>query len=102
MTEAEVENELQNLKAQLALLQEEHAKTRNGWLWWLRNTGFMLTVFSVAVFAGVLMSHVEVSSNPIAISLIMMSLFMLAFGLWLMAWSIRRLWERMMWVAPRQ
>src|SRR5271167_4571697 len=90
MTEAEIENELQNLKAQLAALQEEHAKTRKFWLVWLRSTGFLLTAYSVAVFAGVLLSHGPVSSNPVAASLTLMSLFMAALGLWLLAWSIRR------------
>jgi hypothetical protein len=101
MTEVEIENELQNLKAQLALLQEEHAKTRYGWRYWLRITGFLLTVYGVAVLAGVLMSHAAVSSNPVAISLTLMSLFMFAFGLWLLAWSTRLLAERLMKVAPR-
>ena len=102
MTEAEIENELQSLKAQLALLQEEHAKTRSGWRYWLRITGFLLTVYGIAVLAGVLMSHAPVSSNPVAISLTLMSLFMFAFGLWLLAWSTRLLAERLMKVAPRQ
>jgi hypothetical protein len=102
MTEAKIETELQTLKAQLAALQEEHAKTRHGWRYWLRITGFLLTAYSIAVFAGVLMSHAAVSSNPIAVSLTLTSLFMLAFGLWLLAWSNRWMAERLMKVAPRQ
>jgi hypothetical protein len=46
MTEEEIKRELQNLNEELALLQQEHAKTRNGWLYSLRNTGFLLAVFA--------------------------------------------------------
>lgn len=101
MTEAEIENELQDLKAQLANLREEHAKTRYGWLFWMRNTGFLLLVFGISVFFGVLQSHAKIESNPVGVALVLMAIFMFVLGLWLAAWSLRPLAERMMKVAPR-
>lgn len=99
---AEIEHELQNLKEQLALLQTEHAKTRAGWLYLTRNTGILLAGLGIAMFVGVLKSHAQIDSNPVTIALTMMSLLMLAFGLWLLVFSIRRVAERLMKVAPRQ
>ena len=101
MTEAEVESELQNLKAQLAALQEEHAKTRYGWLFWLRNTGFLLLVFGIAVFFGVLKSHGDIESNPVAITFVVMAIFMFILGAWLAAFSLRPMAEMLMKNAPR-
>lgn len=101
MTEADIENEFRSLKAQLAALQEEHAKTRFGWLYWMRNTGFLLLVFGISVFFGVLQSHTRIESNPVAMTLGVMAIFMLVLGLWLAAWSLRPLAERIMKVAPR-
>lgn len=101
MTEAEVESELESLKSQLAALQEEHAKTRYGWLFWLRNTGFMLLVFGISIFFGVLKSRGDIESNPIAITFSVMALFMFILGAWLAICSLRPFAERMMKVAPR-
>jgi hypothetical protein len=101
MTEAEIENELQTLKAQLALLQEEHAKTRFGWLYWLRNTGFLLMVLGIAVFLGVLQVHGKIESNPVAMTLGVMAIFLFLMGAWVAMWSLRPLAERIMKVAPR-
>jgi len=101
MTEAEIENELQSLKAQLAALQEEHAKTRFGWLWWMRNTGFLLLVLGISVFFGVLQVHGKIESNPVAMTLGLIAIFMFLFGVWLAAWSLRPLAERIMKTAPR-
>ena len=38
----ETDREIQQLKQQLALLQQESARTRTGWLNWMRMTGFLL------------------------------------------------------------
>jgi hypothetical protein len=102
MTEEEIKRELRNLKEQLALLQKEHAKTRNGWLYSLRNTGFLLTVFGVALLLGVWESQAKLNSNPVAITFAVMAIFMLALGLWLWFWSLQPLAERMMRVASRK
>jgi hypothetical protein len=99
MTEGEIEQELQAIKEQLARLQEEHAKTRNGWLYWLRNTGLLLMLFGAAVFAGVLKSHAKIDSSPVGISLTVIALFMFVLGLWLLAWSCWPKAERIMRVA---
>jgi amino acid transporter len=101
MTEAEVENELEYLKAQLAALREEHAKTRAGWLYWLRNTGFLLLVFGITFFFGVLQSHAKIESSPIGQTIVLMAILMLLFGAWLAACSLKPLAERIMKVAPR-
>ena len=101
MTEAEVENELQSLKAQLAALQEEHAKTRFGWLWWMRNTGFLLLVLGISIFFGVLQVHGKIESNPVAMTLGLMATFMFLLGAWLAACSLRPLAERILKTAPR-
>ena len=101
MTEAEVENELEYLKAQLATLKEEHAKTRFGWLYFLRNTGFLLLVFGIVFFCGVLQSHAKIESSPIGQTFVLMAIFMLIFGAWFSAWSLKPLAERMMKVALR-
>lgn len=102
MTEEEIKRELQNLNEQLALLQQEHAKTRNGWLYSLRNTGFLLAVFGVALLLGVWESHAKLNSNPVAITFAVMAIFMLALGLWLWFWSLRPVAERMMRVTSRR
>lgn len=81
--------ELQNLNEQLALLQQEHAKTRNGWLYSLRDTGFLLAVFGVALLLGVGESQAKLNSNPVAITFAVMAIFTLALGLWLWFWSLR-------------
>jgi len=101
MTEAEIESELQGLKAQVALLQEEHAKTRFGWLYWLRNTGFLLMVLGISMFAGVLQVRGKIESNPVAMTLGLMAIFMFLIGVWVAIWSLRPLAERLMKVAPR-
>jgi hypothetical protein len=101
MTEAEIESELQTLKSQLAALQEEHAKTRFGWLYWLRNTGFLLMVLGLAIFAGVLQVHGKIESNPVAMTLGVMAIFLFLMGVWVAMWSLRPLAERIMKVAPR-
>jgi hypothetical protein len=101
MTQAEVENELENLKMQIVLLQEEHAQTRFGWLWWLRNTGFLLLVLGIAFFFGILKSPGKIESSPIGFTLVMMATFMLIFGAWFVAFSLRPLAERLMKTAPR-
>jgi hypothetical protein len=101
MTEAEIESELQNLQFQLVLLQEEHAKTRFGWLYFLRNTGFLLLVLGISMFFGVLQVHGKIESNPVAQMFVMMAIFQILFGVWLAAWSTRPLAERLMKVAFR-
>jgi hypothetical protein len=101
MTEAKVENELEYLKAQLAALKEEHAKTRFGWLYWLRNTGVLLLVLGIAFFFGVLQSQAKIESSPIGQTIVLMAILMLIFGAWLAAFSLRPLADRMMKVAPR-
>ena len=99
---APAKRELQNLNEQLALLQQEHAKTRNGWLYSLRDTGFLLAVFGVALLLGVGESQAKLNSNPVAITFAVMAIFMLALGLWLWFWSLRPVAERMMRVTSRR
>jgi len=105
MTEAEIKNELQNLQFQLVLLQEEHAKTRFGWLYWMRNTGFLLLVLGISMFFGIwkaaLNPHVNIETNPLVASLGLIGIFLFGFGLWLVAFSLRPLAERLMKTAPR-
>ncbi|HJZ19719.1 MAG TPA: hypothetical protein VJ226_02110 [Bradyrhizobium sp.] len=101
MTEAEVENELEYLRAQLAALKEEHAKTRFGWLYFLRNTGFLLLVYGITSFCGILQSHAKIESSPIAQTIVLMAIFMLIFGAWFAGWSLKPAAERMMKVALR-
>ena len=87
MTEREIENELQTLRTQLASLQDEHAKTRRGWLHWMRSTGWLLGVYTVAIFLGLMRSHASIESNPVAIALLLIGLFMFPVALWLLGWS---------------
>jgi len=101
MTETEIESELQSLRSQLATLQEEHAKTRYGWLYWLRMTGFLLLVFGIAIFFGVLKAHADIDANPVAISFIVMAIFLLVIGAWLAVCSLRPMAEKIMRNAPR-
>jgi len=101
MTEAEVETELESLKTQLAALKEEHAKTRYGWLYWMRNTGFLLLVFGITFLFGILQSHAKIESSPIGQSIVLMAILLLLFGTWVAMWSLRPLAERIMKVAPR-
>ena len=102
MTDAEVETELHSLKTQLALLQEEHAKTRGGWLRCMQATGLFLIAIGFATFIGVLRSHGNIESNPVAMSIGIMSIFMAAPGLLLLAFSTRWLAEKIMRAAVRR
>jgi hypothetical protein len=102
MTEADVENELQNLKAQIALLEKEHAKTRGGWLRCMQAIGLFLIAIGLAAFIGVLRSHASIESNPVAMSIGLMSIFMIAPGLLLLAFSTRWLAEKIMKAAVRR
>jgi Na+/melibiose symporter-like transporter len=95
MTE-EIERELQDLREQLLLLQVENVKTRNGWLNWMRNTGFLLLVFGITIFSGILQSHHSPESNPIVATFGVMAIFMLVLGAWTALWSLRPLAERLM------
>jgi hypothetical protein len=97
MTEQEMERELHDLKERLALLQKEHTKTRKGWLYLQRHTGFLLSVLGASVLIGVWGSHPE--HNPVAATLGIMSIFMLVMGAWLWFWSLRPAAERLMRVA---
>lgn len=96
MTQEEMERELHGLQEQLALLQKEHAKTRNGWLYGMRNTGFLLSVFGVAFLLGVWESHPVANPNPIVTTFVIMAVLMLVLGAWLWLWSLRPMAERMM------
>jgi hypothetical protein len=104
MTVEEIERELQNLKEQLALLQTEHAKTRSGWLYWMRNTGFLLCVWGAAFLLGVWQTHPErlPVPNPIQITIAIMAIVLLAFGAWFWLFSLRPMAERLMKAASRQ
>jgi hypothetical protein len=97
MTEQEMERKLLDLEEQLTLLQKEHAKTRNGWLYLQRHTGSFLSVLGVAFLLGVWESHPE--HNPVAATLGIMAIIMLVLGAWLWFWSLRPAAERLMRVA---
>jgi len=101
VTELEIENELQTLRMQLATLQDEHIKTRKGWLRSMRSTGGLLGVFAIAIFLGVLQSHGSAQSNPVAISFLVIGLFMLAVALWLFVTSTQWVAEKLMQAAVR-
>jgi hypothetical protein len=100
MTEAEVENELEDLKAQLAALKEEHAKTRFGWLHSMRNIGLSLLGFCGASFFSVLTSHEKIG-NPAELTKIYVAIAMLAFGVMLVSYGSRTIAEKIMKEAPR-
>lgn len=92
----ETDREIQQLKQQLALLQQESARTRTGWLNWMRMTGFLLVVYAASVFTGVLSAHSKVESNPVAIALVISAIFMAACGGWCLLWSNRGMAEKLM------
>jgi Na+/melibiose symporter-like transporter len=91
----EVDRELQDLKQKLSLLQREHARTRNGWLNWIRSTGQLLLTFGAALILGVLTSHRNLT-NPVAATFGVMAIFMLVLGLWSFVWSLRPMAEKLM------
>jgi len=88
--------ELQAIKQQLALLRQENAATRTGWMKWLRATGLLLLGYAGAISYGVLKAHGNVESNPIVSVFVFGALFMGCFGLWCFAWSFRLLADRLM------
>jgi hypothetical protein len=92
----ETDRELQDLKQQLSLLQREHARTKNGWLNWIRSTGQLHLIFGTALLFGVLTSHGNPASNPVAATLGVMAIFMLVLGLWSIVWSLRPMAEKLM------
>jgi protein-S-isoprenylcysteine O-methyltransferase Ste14 len=92
----QADRELQELKQQLALLQQAHAATRNGWLKWLRATAVLLLVYAGAIFLGILQSKGNPATNPVAISFVITALFMAACGLWCLLWSFRWMAEKLM------
>ena len=101
MTEAEIENELATVKAQLAALQAEHTKTRQGWLRGMKHTGVLLLVYATAIFLGVLKSHVPLESSPISVSLLVIGLFMAAIALWLLLLGTHWMADKLMKAAVR-
>jgi hypothetical protein len=106
MNQAEMENELQDLRAQLrelreehAELREEHAKTESGWLSGMRNIGFGLMSCSIASLTVIVLQWQM--KNPSGPAVIFMALVMLFFGIWLVSCSRRPTAERIMRLAPR-
>jgi protein-S-isoprenylcysteine O-methyltransferase Ste14 len=93
---AESERELQELKQQVALLQRENARTRTGWLNWMRATGLLLSVYAGSILLGVLKMQGKVETNPVAISFVITALFMAACGGWCLLWSFRWMAEKLM------
>src|ERR1700722_10820423 len=92
----EFDRELQELKQQVALLRQENAATRTGWLKWMRATGILLLVYGGGIFLGVLQSHVKVDHSPVATSFGMIALFLAASGGWCLLWSFRAMAEKLM------
>jgi Na+/melibiose symporter-like transporter len=90
----ELRDEMQELKRQLARLQLEHAKTRNGWINWMRATGLLLVMFGASFLVGVLSS--KHPSTAIGTTFAIMAVVMLVLGAWSLAWSLRPIAERMM------
>jgi hypothetical protein len=95
----DIDRELRELKQQLALLKDEHARTRNGWSYFLQTTGLILVLYGVSIFLGVLESRYPTS--PPAMSLAVLGIFMLVIGAWLIISGMRRVAEWMMTVASR-
>src|ERR1700730_9700268 len=94
MTQNEIEAELENLKQQLLLLQKEHGNTRGGWINWLRRTGLLLALFGGAILYGIWQSHAQAHSNPVAITLAVMGIFMLGIALYLWLCSLPPIADR--------
>ena len=59
----ESERELQELKQQVALVQRENARTRTGWLNWMRATGLLPSVYAGSILLGVLGMHGRVETS---------------------------------------
>ena len=91
-----IDTELQAIKRQLALLQQENAATRAGWLKWMRATGILLLVYGGSILLGVLRSPSGFDHNPVAISFGITALFLAASGGWCLLWSFRRMAEKLM------
>jgi|HubBroStandDraft_6_1064221.scaffolds.fasta_scaffold4274920_1 hypothetical protein len=95
MSEA-TDTELQELKRQVALLRQENAATRTGWMKWLRATGILFLVYGGGVLLGVLQSHVKVEHSPVATTFTFMAIFLAASGGWCLLWSFRWMAEKLM------
>jgi succinate dehydrogenase hydrophobic anchor subunit len=92
----ETGREIQELKQQVALLQQESARTRTGWLTWMRMTGVLLLIYAAAVLAGVLCARSKIESNPVAITFTVSAIFMAACGGWCLLWSVCKMAEKLM------
>jgi hypothetical protein len=78
----ETDHRLQKLEAELALLRNEHTRTREGWLYLLRNTGFLFLALSAVFLLGA-----HGSSNALKSMFEILGMLMLALGLWSVGWS---------------
>lgn len=78
----EADRKLQELEAELALLRKEHETTRAGWLYLMRNTGFLLLALSALFLLG---GHS--SSNALRSMFEIMGTLTLVLGLWSVGWS---------------
>lgn len=87
---------MQELKRAVALLQRENARTRTGWLNWMRATGLLLSIYASSILLVVLKMHGKIETNPVAISFVITALFMAACGGWCLLWSFRWMAERLM------
>jgi hypothetical protein len=78
----EADRRLQKLEAELALLRNEQARTRAGWLYLMRNTGFLFMALSAVLLFGA-----HGSSNALKSMFEILGTLMLALGLWSVGWS---------------
>ncbi len=92
----ESDRELQELKQQVALLRQENAATRTGWMKWMRATGVLLLLYGGGLLLGVLQSHAKLEHSPVAISFGIMAIFLAASGGWCLLWSFRWMTEKLM------
>jgi protein-S-isoprenylcysteine O-methyltransferase Ste14 len=86
----ETDRRLHKLEAELALLRNENAKTREGWLFLMRNTGFLLLALSTVFLLGA-----HASSNALKSMFEILGTLMLVLGLWSLAWSWRPVAEKL-------
>ena len=80
----EADRRLQKLEAELALLRDENTRTREGWLYLMRNTGFLLLAPSTVFLLGA-----HGSSNALRSMFEILGTLMLVLGLW----SVARIWR---------
>ena len=78
----ETDRRLRKLEAELALLRDEQARMRAGWLYLIRHTGFLLLALSAVFLLGA-----HGSSNALKSMFEILGTLTLVLGLWSAGWS---------------